>query len=100
MLAIVISQEWKASRTGGSEMRDSIVTYMLHNTPERISSLLVPSDVARQTPRLRIGEAILYCRGTERRGMVPMVLMEDAERVVRAYRPIQVVDVSPRLLGE
>ena len=100
MFAIVISQEWKASRTGGSEMRDSIVTYMLHNTPERISSLLVPSDVARQTPRLRIGEAILYCRGTEQRGMVPMVSMEDAERLVRAYRPIQVVDVTPRLLGE
>src|SRR6266568_870083 len=100
MFAIVISQEWKASRTGGSEMRDSIVTYMLHNTPERISGLLVPSDVARQTPRLRIGEAILYCQGTDRRGMVPLVSVVDAERLVRAYRPIRVVDVTPRLLGE
>jgi len=99
MFAIVISQEWKASRTGGSEMRDSIVTYMLHNTPERISSLLVPSDVARQTPRLRIGEAILYCQGTDQRGMVPQVSVEDAERLVRAYRPMRVVDVTPRLLG-
>ncbi len=101
MFAIVISQEWKASRTGGSAMRDSIVTFMLHNMPTRISELLVPSDVARQTPRLRIGEAIHFCQGTDRRGMVPQASVEDAERLVSLYRPF--VDGLARelpLLGE
>jgi len=105
MFAIVISQEWKASRTGGSEMRDSLVTFMLHNTPERISGLLVPSDVARQTPRLKTGEAILYCRGTDMRGMVPQASVGDAERLVKLYRPttpmtVRDITVQGRLLGE
>jgi len=94
MFAVVISQEWKVSRTGSSEMRSAIVSYILHNMPESIAELIVPSDVARQTQRLDIGEAVVYANGSDKRGRVPYVTERDAERLVEQYAPRSIVEVK------
>src|SRR5260221_900992 len=94
MFAVVISQEWKVSRTGSSEMRSAIVSYILHNMPESIAELIVPSDVARQTQRLDIGEAVVYANGSDKRGRVPYVTERDAERLVEQYAPRSLVEVK------
>jgi hypothetical protein len=87
MFSIVISQEWRASRMGGTEGRNAIVSFLLHNMTEATAELLVPSDVARQCARLKKGEVILYTEGTDKRGMVPLAEVGDADAVVDLYRP-------------
>lgn len=86
MFVIVISQEWKASRTG-SEMRDSIVTFIAHNMKQSVSELMLPSDVAKQTPRLKKGEIVLYNNGEDRQGVVPLIEQEDMRDLYQYYPP-------------
>ena len=50
MFSLLISQEWLASRLGGSELRHSAPSYLIHNTPESVAGLIVPSDIAASAP--------------------------------------------------
>ena len=94
MFSIIASREWKASRLNGTEMRDTIVSFALHNTPESVADLVVPSDVARQTLRLAVGEVVLFTGGHDYRGQVPYVSERDARLLVEQYEPRTVVRVS------
>ena len=94
MFVIIASREWKASRLNGTEMRDTIVSFVLHNTPESVAELVVPSDVARQTLRLSVGEVVLFTGGHDYRGQVPYVSERDARLLVEQYEPRTVVKVK------
>lgn len=87
MFAFLISQEWKVSRTGGSELRNSIASFVLHSMPESVAGLIVPSDVASKAMRLDVGEIILYNRGRDQQGRVPFVDEGDMETLVGLYQP-------------
>jgi hypothetical protein len=87
MFAILSSVEWKSSRLGGTELRDSIASFVVHNMPERLASLIVPSDIAREAQKLKQGEAILTTRGSMQIGKVPFADNEDAIQVIGLYPP-------------
>lgn len=91
MFAILVSQEWLASRTGGTALRDSIKTYIVHNMPESKASLIVPNDVAHQAPKMAVGQALIYSGGTSRVGRVPYATEADARSIADKYKP------TPRL---
>ena len=86
MFALLVSQEWKATRIGGSELRHSIVSFAVHNMPESIASLIVPPNIARQAPTMQVGQAILHSRGVTRVGRVPFATVDDAARIARRYQ--------------
>ena len=87
MFALLVSQEWKATRTGGSELRHSIVTFVLHNMAESIARLIVPPDVAHQAMSMDVGQAILHSRGMSKVVRVPYVNEQDAEWLMARYDP-------------
>jgi hypothetical protein len=105
MFSLLVSQEWLASRTGGSELRHSAAAFVLHNTPESVASLIVPADVAGLAPRLANGEVIVYSNGSARRGRVPLATPDDAVQIVNYYAPyipaqVRVTPVEPVLPEE
>jgi hypothetical protein len=91
MFAVLVSQEWLASRTGGTALRDSIKTYIVHNMPEAKAGLIVPNDVAHQAPKMAVGQALIYSGGTSRVGRVPYATEADARSIADRYKP------APRL---
>ena len=86
MFALLVSQEWKATRIGGSELRHSIVSFAVHNMPESIASLIVPPNIARQAPTMHVGQAILHSRGVTRVGRVPFATVDDATLIAHRYQ--------------
>lgn len=87
MFALLISQEWKATRTGGSELRHSIVSFIVHNTPEAIAELIIPRDEAPKAVKLDVGEVLVHDMGKTRQGRVPYTTEADAQRLVELYAP-------------
>lgn len=87
MFSLLISQNWKVSRTGSSELRDSIATFVLHQMPQSVAKLITTDDVAPKVAKLKRGEMILTFNGEEKRGMVPYADESDAETVLALYRP-------------
>lgn len=85
MFTLVISQEWKGSRVGGTDLRHSIATLLLHSMPQDVAGLLVPDDIARKVPKLERGQIIMYSRGIEKSGSVPYADARDAELIVDSY---------------
>lgn len=99
IFAILISYEWLARIMDGTELRHAIATFAIHNMTESIASLLVPSDAARQAPKLRPGQVLFYSLGRTRIGKVPMATDTDAKAAVVRYGP-GVVDATPINRGQ
>lgn len=96
MFALLISQEWKATRTGGSELRHSVVSFVVHNTPEAIAELIIPKDEAPKAVKLGVGEILVYYMGRVVRGKVPYTTEKDAESLLDLYapwRPVQPIKI-------
>src|SRR6266851_3121126 len=97
MFAIISSAEWKADTTGGTSIRNSIVTFLIHSMPEQVARLIVP-QIAHQAPTLGVGEAIFWSRDAGRRGMAPYTTAKDAEALVKFYST-RGITVSEENLG-
>lgn len=95
MFALVASPTWKASRMQGTDLRNSIATFVLHNMPANIAQQIVDPDVAKRTPKLTTGEAITYSKGEMDQGSVP-----HAKPVDLAYYVEQYAHKSVQLLPE
>lgn len=87
IFAILISYEWLARIMDGTELRHAIATFAIHNMTESVASLLVPSDAARQAPKLRPGQVLFYSLGRTRIGRVPLATDTDARAAVVRYGP-------------
>jgi hypothetical protein len=87
MFSILVSQEWKATRTGGSELRHSVVSFIIHNMPQQIAELLTDEEHARQAPRLDVGEAVIHTRAVDVVGQVPYANSSDAQYILSLYEP-------------
>src|SRR5690348_66007 len=85
MFALVASPTWKASRMQGTDLRNSIATFVLHNMPANIAQQIVDPDVARRTPKLVTGEAITYSKGEMDQGSVPHAKPVDLAYYVEQY---------------
>lgn len=87
MFAFLISQEWKGTRTGGTELRHSIASFVVHNMPPAIAELIVPFDVARKANTLTKGEVVFWTMGPSKRGMVPYTHSQDVLSMMLLYSP-------------
>lgn len=87
MFAFLISQEWKGTRTGGTELRHSIASFVVHNMPPTIAELIVPYDVARKANTLTKGEVEFWTMGPSKRGMVPYTSSQDVASMMLLYSP-------------
>lgn len=86
LLGVLIGQNWKGTRTGGTELRNSIPWFFVHRMPKQVSELILPSDVAKLTPNLNVGQAVVYTTTGEANVLtVPLVTQADAEHVAFLY---------------
>jgi hypothetical protein len=58
--ASISGQIWTAERAGGSALRDSLASCLVHRMKRPQARLLVPADTATEVERLSTGRAILY----------------------------------------
>lgn len=98
MFALVASPTWKASRMQGTDLRNSIATFVLHNMPANIAQQIVDPDVAKRTPKLTTGEAITYSKGEMDQGSVPHAKPVDLAYYVEQYanRAVQLLPEPKR----
>lgn len=60
VFALLTGQVWTATQTGGTELRYSIASSLIHRIQEAQTALLIPSRYAKCRPELKTGEALLY----------------------------------------
>lgn len=99
MFAIIASPDWTAKTLGGTEIRHSVVSFIMHNMPTDVSDLILPSAGARQTPTLERGEVIFWTRGTLRRCKVPLATARDAEELMPHYESRSYVDAAEKTVA-
>jgi hypothetical protein len=58
--ASISGQIWTAERAGGSALRDSLASCLVHRMKRPQARMLVPSDTARLVEALSVGRAVLY----------------------------------------
>lgn len=87
VFAVVTSPQWKSTKLGGTDLRGSIASFLLHQMPAAIARQMVPVEVANLAPSLRVGEAILYSKGNSALGTVPWIKPADMKRAVQPYIP-------------
>lgn len=102
VFAIVTSPHWESKRMavadkkiGGTGLRNSIATFLLHRMPSAIARQMVDTEVANLSPSLRVGEAILNTFDSYKVGRVPMLSPQDIARVVRPYLPKPTPVIEP-----
>jgi hypothetical protein len=89
MFAIVASQQVKSSRIKGTELRNTVGTFMLHNMPPALARQVVPEEFAAQSNRLKVGQAIYSSAGEQ--AIVRVVNRSSAEITERVtpYLPME-----------
>jgi hypothetical protein len=87
IFAILVSYEWLASLLGGTELRHAIASFAVHNLSESVAALIVPSDVARMAPKMRVGQLVFHTLGKTSIGRVPFANEVDARNAVVRYGP-------------
>lgn len=85
MFALVASPTWKASRMNGTDLRNSIASFVIHNMPTAIASQIVDADAAKLAPKLKTGQGIVYSDGDAVTGWVPYAKPVDLEYYVDKY---------------
>ena len=95
MFSLLISQDWKASMVGGNtDIRNSIATFLVHNTAESVANMILPASEAAKSLTLDIGEALIRVRGKTTHAKIPYTTQDDAETFVELYGPSQTAPVS------
>ncbi|HEU4323316.1 MAG TPA: type IV secretory system conjugative DNA transfer family protein [Roseiflexaceae bacterium] len=63
IFASVSGQIWTASRTGGTELRDSLASVLVHRLKRSQARLLLPAGEAAAAERLGVGQVLLWRTG-------------------------------------
>ena len=85
IFAILVSQEWLATRVGGTELRHALQAVIVHNTPESVAELIVPKQYAAIAPALAQGYALFSSHGTVAQGHIVRADVQDAHWVVETF---------------
>lgn len=85
MFALVASPTWKASRMNGTDLRNSIASFVIHNMPTAIASQIIDADTAKSAPRLKTGQGIIYSEGEAQTGWIPYAKPVDLAYYVDKY---------------
>lgn len=82
IFALLTGQVWTATRTGGTELRYSIASSLIHRIQEAQAALLIPSKYAKHCPELKTGEALLYdTNGQSEILSIPLTTITDVMEV-------------------
>lgn len=84
VFACASGQIWTASRSGGSELRDSFASVLCHRMKRAQARLLLPLEEAQTVERLATGSAVLWRTSGESAVIrVPLTVQADIEGVAR-----------------
>lgn len=104
MSAVLVGQVWKATRTGGTELRNTLPQFKAHRMPRSYAELVVPLDVAKKVEKLPNYQIIFWYNGTDTLVYIPLTTQEDARAVARDFGPnrphVDVTEIREgRLIG-
>lgn len=88
LFALVASPQWKSSRVQGTEVRNTIASFLVHNMTPNIARQLLPYEEAEKANRLQKGQAIFSSFGQVEVVRVPFMSTSDIERCVQPYLPV------------
>lgn len=97
MFALVSSPQWKASRVSGTEVRNTIASFLVHNMPPNIARQLVPCAEAETANRLTKGQAIFSSFGVVEVVRVPL---RQAARILEDIEPFLPEPAPTPVFGE
>ena len=88
LVCLLLGQSWVVSRSGGSSLRDSLSSSLLHRSKPSVARAVLP-DVGRATAHLPRGQALFARAGdTEPQALaVPLFTHEDARDLARLLPP-------------
>lgn len=87
MFALVASPAWKSSRVQGTDIRNTIASFLVHNMPPNIARQLVPNAAAELANTLDVGQAIFSSFGKIELVRVPYMTHKEVTRIVQPYLP-------------
>lgn len=87
MFALLASPAWKANRVNGTDVRNTIASFLVHNMPPNIARQLIPYAEAEKANLLAKGQAIFSSFGEINKVRVPMMSHSDIVRCVSPYLP-------------
>ncbi len=103
VFALLSGQIWKATGTGGTELRYSLASSFVHRIQEQQSKLLIPGEYAKLTPKLKTGQVYFYdTNGDTKLMQIPYTTEEDVMTVAglltsrAGFQPTS-FQTSPRL---
>lgn len=81
--AIVLGQVAKATRTGGTELRDSMTATFVHRLPVKQARLVIDSDTASAAPTLADGEVLVQLANVAEpyKMQIPLTTLDDMDTV-------------------
>ncbi len=85
IFASISGQIWTASRTGGSELRDSLASVLVHRLKRSQARLLLPAGEAAAAERLAVGQVLLWRAGagSVESLTIPNTTAEDVRRAAQ-----------------
>lgn len=87
IFALVASPAWKSSRIQGTDIRNTIASFLVHNMPPAIARQLLPYEEAERANRLAKGQAIFSSFGLVETVRVQLMTERDIARCIQPYLP-------------
>ena len=82
IFAMLAGQVWKSTRCGGTELRYSLASCIVHRIQEEQAKLLIPQPYARKCPQLAKGQVWFYdTDGDIEQLSIPLTTAEDVQVV-------------------
>lgn len=95
MIAILIGQNWKANRSGGTELRNSVGAWYGHRMNENVAKLILPSDSIRSVASLQKGQAVVVSdTGDWEVLRVPYTTKQDAITIAQMFGHVTVTEIE------
>lgn len=88
IFALLASPAWKSSRIQGTDVRNTIASFLVHHMPPNIARQLLPYEEAEKANRLAKGQAIFSSFGVVETVRVPLMTSSDIERCIKPYLPV------------
>lgn len=88
IFAIIASQQLKSSRIQGTELRNTVATFLLHNMPPALARQVVPEEYAAEAFRLAVGKAIYSSMGQAEVVTIQDISTEEIASRIAPYLPL------------
>lgn len=89
IFAIVASQQLKSTRIKGTDLRNTVTTFLLHNMPPALARQVVPEEYAANSNRLKVGQAIFSSAGEQAIVRITRRTADEITSRVKPYLPME-----------